>query len=133
MRLRPIKQFADLMSIEGPDGLHVTFGKPSELVTLAQEISATQPDLVALDYRLNEPRKEWPFGYKAGPLAQQLRDQALETVSQDFPIILVSHQDDIKAFFDNVTAHNLFDRWRSKIILFIMRGGITHQFMNMQN
>jgi hypothetical protein len=102
------------MSIEGPDGLHVTFGKPSELVTLAQEISATQPDLLALDYRLNDPRKERPFGYKAGPLAQQLRDQALETVSQDFPIILVSHQDDIKAFFDNVTAHNLFDRCFSK-------------------
>ena len=83
-------------------------------MTLAQEISATQPDLLALDYRLNDPRKERPFGYKAGPLAQQLRDQALETVSQDFPIILVSHQDDIKAFFDNVTAHNLFDRCFSK-------------------
>jgi hypothetical protein len=108
------KRFADLMSIKGPHGLRVTFQKPSELVTLAQEISATQPDLVALDYRLNDPRKKRPLGYKAGPLAQQLRDQALETVSQDFPIILVSHQDDIKAFFENVTAHNLFDRCFSK-------------------
>jgi len=108
------KRFADLMSIQGPQGLQVTFQQPSELMTLAQEISAAQPDLVALDYCLNDPLNKPSLGYKAGPLAQQLRDQALESVNQDFPIILVSHQNDINAFFENLTAQNLFDRCFSK-------------------
>ncbi|MEK8022110.1 MAG: hypothetical protein VSS75_034975 [Candidatus Parabeggiatoa sp.] len=108
------KRFADLMSIQGPQGLQVTFQQPRELMTLAQEISAAQPDLVALDYCLNDPLNKPSLGYKAGPLAQQLRDQALESVNQDFPIILVSHQNDINAFFENLTAQNLFDRCFSK-------------------
>jgi hypothetical protein len=106
------KRFADLMSSKGRHGLQIEFQKPGELVTLAQDLWASQPDLVALDYRLNDSRKKRALAYKATPLAQYLRDQALENVSQDFPIILLSPQNDIKAFSDNVA--NLFDLRFSK-------------------
>lgn len=102
------KRFADLMSSKGQHGLQIEFQKPGELVTLAHDLWASQPDLVALDYRLNDAQKGRALAYKATPLAQQLRDQALENdASQDFPIILLSTQNDLKAFSDNII--NLFD------------------------
>jgi len=107
------KKLAQLMS--SPRRLQIRFQKPTELMKLAKYIMANNPDLVALDYRLNHD-------YKAGPLAQQLRDQALETVTKDFPIILVSSENDLKAFSDNITVHNLFDRRFSK-----ERLGKTHR------
>ncbi|MEN8218423.1 MAG: hypothetical protein ABFS56_19045 [Pseudomonadota bacterium] len=103
------KRFAELMSTSGRHGLSVKFQKQTEFITQAQQILESQPDLVALDYRLNDPRKKQLSSYKAGALAQQLRDSVMDTVAKDFPIILVSHQDEMKTFFDNVTAHNLFD------------------------
>ncbi|HEC85582.1 MAG: hypothetical protein DRR08_28725 [Candidatus Parabeggiatoa sp. nov. 2] len=118
------KHFAELMSSKGRYGLRVEFQKPDEMMTLAKEILSSQPDLVALNYRLNNNRKKRPSNYKAGALAQQLRDSVMESVSKDFPIILVSSQDDIKAFFDNVTAHNLFDRCFSKEELELGNGGL---------
>ena len=108
------KRFAELMSTQGSLGLNVTFEKPTELLTQAQQIWDNQPDLVALDYRLNDTRNQQSLNYKAGALAQQLRDCVMESVTKDFPIILVSNKDDINAFFDNVTANNLFDRCFSK-------------------
>jgi len=108
------KRFAELMSTQGPQGLNVTFEKPRELLTQAQQIWERQPDLVALDYRLNDTQNQQSLNYKAGALAQQLRDCVMESVTLDFPIILVSNKDDINAFFDNVTANNLFDHCFSK-------------------
>jgi hypothetical protein len=100
------KQFAGLMSTPGPHGLQVSFKKSRELMTLAQEILENKPDLVALDYRLD--------GYPAGALAQLLRDSAMNSVAEDFPIILVSPPSELKSFFDNVTTHDLFDWYFSK-------------------
>ena len=102
------KQFAELMSSSGLPGLQITFQKPTEFMRQVQQILDRQPDLVALDYRLNDA--QGPSNYTAGALAQQLRDSVMESVAKDFPIILVSKQDDMKAFFDNVTAHSLFDQ-----------------------
>jgi len=118
------KQFAELMSTSGEHGLHVTLKKPKELMTLAQEILAHQPDLVALDYRLDDPRKPLSSSYKAGALAQLLRDSVMDSVAKDFPIILVSQQDELNSFFDNVTVHNLFDCYFSKETL---GNGSTHR------
>ena len=117
------KQFAELMSTSGEHGLHVTLKKPRELMTLAQEILAHQPDLVALDYRLDAPQNPLSSSYKAGALAQLLRDSVMDSVAEDFPIILVSQQDELNTFFDNVTVHNLFDCYFSKDIL---GNGSTH-------
>ncbi len=104
------KKFAELMSSSGRQGLQVTFQKSTDLINLAKQVLASQPDFVALDYHLGD--KNLP--YTATPLAQLLRDTALSTTDKDCPIILVSHQNDLKAFFENVTAHRLFDRCFTK-------------------
>jgi len=108
------KKFAELMSTSGRYGLRVKFQKPVELMKLAGNILTSQPDLVVLDHRLNNGQKRKYAGYQASPLAQQLRESVLQSVTHDFPIILISSEEDINAFFDNVTAHNLFDRYFTK-------------------
>jgi CheY-like chemotaxis protein len=111
------KNLAELMSTSGRYGLRVTRQKPLELMTQANNILASQPDLVALDYRLNPRQKRKYTGYHASSLAQQLRESILQSVTHDFPIILIASQEDIHAFFDNLTAHNLFDRYFIKSVL----------------
>jgi hypothetical protein len=108
------KKLAELMSTSGRYGLKVKFHQSADLIKLAKAVLASQPDLVALDYHLGKHNQNLPYTYTATPLAQLLRDTALETTDKDFPIILVSHQDDLKAFSENVTAHNLFDRCFTK-------------------
>jgi hypothetical protein len=105
------KRFARLLSTSGAQGLQVSFQKPKELMTLAQEILAFQPDLVALDYKLDCHQ---PYSYKAGALAQLLRDSVMDSVTEDFPIILVSQQEKLNTFLDSVTANDLFDWYFSK-------------------
>jgi len=117
------QRFAGLMSTSGPLGLQISFQKPRELMTLAQEILAHQPDLVALDYHLNDHQNRPNSGYKAGALAQLLRDSIMDSVANDFPIILVSKPDELKSFFDNVITHDLFDWYFSKETL---SNGSTH-------
>ena len=106
------KRFAELMSSSGRHGLKVKFQKPTEFMTQVQQILDSKPDLVALDYRLNDAKR--PPSYTAGALAQQLRDEVMGTVAKDFPIILVSKQGEMNAFFDNITAHSLFDHYFTK-------------------
>ncbi len=101
------KRFLDMMSTKGRYGLQFTFQKPSEFLTLTQNLVNHQPDLLALDYRLNN--RSGKLGYTAGALAQQLRELATESIALDFPIVLLSSQDDLKAFCNNLTVHNLFD------------------------
>jgi hypothetical protein len=119
------KKLAELMSTSGRYGLRVTCQKPVELMTLADNILASQPDLVALDYRLNQGQKRKHASYHASPLAQQLRESVLQEVTHDFPIILIASPEDIHAFFDNVTAHSLFDRYFTKS--FIANGSASNQ------
>lgn len=96
----------------------VEFREPDkELLELAEEVIKYKPAVLALDYRLDER----PAGkgnanrYKAGPLAKQLRDHAVEMPAEDFPIILVSHEGKIRQYFDpDLTAKDLFDRVYSK-------------------
>jgi len=106
------KVFASHMSTEGKTELKIDFKKPKDLIVLAKEILASKPNFVALDYRLDEEQEPntQKNDYKAAPLAQLLRDYTSENAYQDFPIILVSHEDKIKGFINDVTAHNLFDR-----------------------
>jgi len=98
------KDFASLMSTPGKKGLTVKFQQPTELMTLANHIVESPPAFVVLNYR-----QEMPYAYKAEPLAQLLRSYSSENVTQDFPIVLLSHEEDISGFLNNVTAHNLFD------------------------
>ncbi|RKZ78121.1 MAG: hypothetical protein DRR19_26960 [Candidatus Parabeggiatoa sp. nov. 1] len=103
------EHFAKLMSTPGKNGLTVKFQQPTEFITLANQIVESQPAFVALDYRLDEDRNTAQNVYKAEPLAQQLRSYTSENVDQDFPIILVSHENKITGFDNDITAHNLFD------------------------
>jgi len=105
---QPEQDFASLLSTPGKNGLTVKFKQPTQLLTLANHIIETQPALVALDYRLDEARK-MPSAYQVEPLAQQLRSYASQQVEQDFPIILLAHENEIVHFLDNITAHDLFD------------------------
>lgn len=79
---------------------------------MASEIVSTKPDAVVLDYRLDSKQngKNSENDYRAGVLAQFLREKALDEGAKDFPIILVSSEDKIKKFFSpDRTAHDLFD------------------------
>jgi hypothetical protein len=99
------ERFASLMSTPGKNGLTVKFQQPTELISLANHIVSSQPAFVALNYRQQVPQN----AYKAEPLAQLLRSYSCENVDKDFPIILLSHENEITGFLNNVTAHNLFD------------------------
>lgn len=66
---------ADLMSITGRYGLKVKFQTPTEFTTQVKQILDLKPDLLALDYHLNETGNK--RSYTAGALAQQLRDSIL--------------------------------------------------------
>jgi hypothetical protein len=98
--------------------LFVDFRLPNkELLILAEEVIKYKPAILALDYRLDEkPTSEENLKrYKAGPLAQQLRDQAVESPTEDFPIILVSHESKIRQYFEpDLTVKDLFDRVYTK-------------------
>ena len=87
------KHFASLMSIPGKNGLTIKFQQSAELIKLAKNILVNQPNLVVLDAHLNKD-------YKATPLAQELRDYTFENVAQDFPIVLVSHENKINGFYE---------------------------------
>lgn len=107
-------QFAELMSSLGDEGVKLSFLRADQpLVEMADRILESHPQLVALDYRLDEKQADGsvPTRYKAGPLAQQLRDRGLEEFERDFPIVLVSHEDVLRHLFDpDRTTHDLFDR-----------------------
>lgn len=85
--------------------------KPEELTSVAASIFNASPDIVALDYRLDENYSECQAAqYRAGPLAQQLRDLATANVQQDFPIVLVSAEGKIRHDYNpDATTHDLFD------------------------
>jgi len=99
------KHFASLMSTPGKNGLSVKFQQPTELINLTNGIVENPPAFVALDYH----QKMAQNAYKAEPLAQLLRSYSSENVDKDFPIILVSNENEMTGFLNNVTAHNLFD------------------------
>jgi hypothetical protein len=102
--------YARHLSVLGENGLNFVFLKAElEIVQLANTILARKPDIVAMDYRLDD-QQNLPNRYKANPLAQHLRDHAVDSWEDDFPIILVSHEQKIKEkYHPDRTAHDLFD------------------------
>ena len=106
------ESFARRMTTSGERGLRVTFmllNKKASLSQSAEEIFSQEPAIVALDYRLDETPGD--NQYKASPLAQQLRELAIDSPGQDFPIILVTNEKFYKDFKKrDLAAHDLFDR-----------------------
>jgi hypothetical protein len=105
-------KYAESMSHHEAPGLTVKGLLPDKtLVELSDQIRGDSPDLLALDFRLDEQLcDDHSNRYKAAPLAQHLRDHATESPRDDFPIILVSHEDKVRDFYNpDLTAHDLFD------------------------
>lgn len=110
--------FATMLSTGGPNGLKIDYKEVSEAASLAEEIFAATPDIVALDFRLDgnpemiEPKK----AYQGSGLAQLLRDKATASPQNDFPIVLISAEDKFEQYYrPDTTAHDLFDRTYGKV------------------
>ncbi len=110
--------YASLLKKPNPDGLVVEFVQPNlPLTDLSAKILSSKPQLLLLDYRLdqNPGDNANQNRYKAGPLAQQLRDHAVDTPEDDLPIVLLSNEENIrKLFVPDMTVHDLFDDKHTK-------------------
>lgn len=104
--------YVELLSTEEETGLSLELKKPESITELAKTLFNASPDIIVLDYRLDENFAACPEGqYKAGPLAQQLRDLASDNIEKDFPIVLVSAEDKIRQYYrPDATTHDLFDK-----------------------
>ncbi|WP_269792371.1 hypothetical protein [Stenotrophomonas sp. Iso1] len=98
------------------EGLDIVVVPPEEnMLSLADKIIDARPSFVILDYRLDEyaiDAESPAVGYRAAPLAQQLRDRLDRPNVIDFPIVLISSEEKIRKLFrPEKTAHDLFD-WK---------------------
>lgn len=94
--------------------LAIELRQPGELVALAGQIVSERPAAVILDYRLDQHRgdRAESVTYRAGPVAQHMRDLTGEHPDQDFPIVLISSEHNIRDLYrPEKTAHDLFD-WK---------------------
>jgi hypothetical protein len=102
--------YAEQMTTRGE--LKIVHERPRSLTVHSNDIFSRKPDLLALDYRLDEDLGDLDDNeaYKAGAMAQQLRDLAIDAPEGDFPIVLVSSEDKIRDQYEpDKTSHDLFD------------------------
>ena len=92
---------------------------PSKISFVKSEILRLEPDIIVMDYRLDDTKKpEWDSDFRAGGLAQVLRETFVDTSELDAPIILLSTEANIKNLFaPDRTSHDLFDLWYLKSVL----------------
>lgn len=104
--------FAKQMSTKGE--LEIVHERPRPVSKYSKEIFAGQPDILVLDFRLDEvfvDAEDPAEGYKGSAMAQQIRDLAINEPDHDFPIVLVSSEEKIREqFVPDRTSHDLFDR-----------------------
>lgn len=108
---RNARQFATRLE---SDRLQIRLIEPSELVSLADKVVEGRPDVVILDYRLDEMKgsRTEAVTYRAAPVAQHMRDRTGAHPDQDFPIVLISSEEKIRQLYrPEKTAHDLFD-WK---------------------
>ena len=109
--------FGELLDVSRKDNVKFCLDiRPNEAGALVKSILDMKPDIVALDYRLHDNQQSFPDAtYRAGGPAQMLREEMLERPVEDFPIILISTEDNIRKLFrPDETAHDLFDAWYLK-------------------
>lgn len=89
-----------------------------EMDALVNRIAERNPDILLVDYRLDENQELFDSinSYRAGALAQHIREQCKDgVVKQDFPIVLISTEKKIKRYFlPERSAKDLFDEWYFK-------------------
>jgi len=106
------QMYAELLSDDRNEGVSFSGNIKNEaLQKLKDDILGVNPDILGLDYRLDEDKSSGNENdYKAGAVAQLLREVAIDTPENDFPIILVSSEDKIRRLYHpDKTAHDLFD------------------------
>ena len=92
----------------------------ASIIETQKIISEQSPDLLLLDYRLDEkPVKDKKIvEYKAGPVAQLFRDSTIEDYRKDLPIFAVSLEKNIRSYKADKTAHDLFDQiWYKNFLI----------------
>ncbi|MDI7774039.1 hypothetical protein [Asticcacaulis sp. EMRT-3] len=85
--------------------------EPASISWLYDLVQKEQPEIVALDYRLDGiARTDGQNKYRAGTIAQTVRELAVEAPHLDMPIVLISTEDNIKSLYGpDKTSHDLFD------------------------
>ncbi|WP_292039224.1 hypothetical protein [Massilia sp. UBA6681] len=110
--------YATLLSVQGENGIDVEFREVSDAVLLSGELFGLSPDLVALDFALDDNPNviEPKHAYKGSGLAQLLRDKATVDPAGDFPVVLISAEEKFEKYYrPDSTAHDLFDRTYGKV------------------
>lgn len=89
---------------------------PMKIMDLVNTILDSSPDIIFLDFRLDEELTSNDINinesYKGGGLAQILRERVYknEDMYQDCPIVLVSSENNLEHLYDpEKTTHDLFD------------------------
>lgn len=89
---------------------------PEKIMDLANTIRQSSPDIVFLDFRLDEDLANNDLSvneaYKGGGIAQILRERVSKNEGryQDHPIVLVSSENNLEYLYDpEKTTHDLFD------------------------
>lgn len=126
--------FARLLSSDIREGLDLDYLKVEEAGKLSAYIFETGADIVLLDFRLDEnPEMVSPqHAYKGSGLAQLLRDKAVASPANDFPIVLVSAENKFNAFFrPDRTAHDLFDRAYGKEHVHLSESEIQNELISL--
>ena len=89
--------------------IHPEF-EPFALTDLRDALMDKSPDLLAIDFRLDDEDLS-ANDYKGGALAKILREAVLEAPGKDFPIVLVSTEENIRTIYEiDKTSHDLFDQ-----------------------
>lgn len=105
--------YARILSSSIRNGLQLKYLEVSEATKLTNELFQDTTDIVLLDFRLDENPDMIPAesAYKGSGLAQLLRDKSISDPLKDFPIVLISAEDNFNNFYrPDRTAHDLFDK-----------------------
>jgi len=103
--------YAELLSIDEFE--FSTQVLPTGMSQLTNDLLAAEPDIIVMDYRLDGTRPDgWDNNFKAGGVAQVLRDRFVDNPESDVPIVLLSIERNIQQLFaPDRTSHDLFDLW----------------------
>lgn len=111
-------QYAAHLTTGSNDKISFVFRRAdTDLASLADDIFAGDYSVLAVDYRLDENQvgADPKNRYRAGALAQLVRERVLDNPDSDLPIVLVSVEQNVRNYYrPDLTAHDLFDRVYTK-------------------
>ena len=126
------KVYAKMLSGSSGSSLDIDYAEVSDAGSLTDTIFKSRIDIVILDYRLDDnPEMIDPkCAYKASGLSQMLRDKAIAEPKFDFPIVLLSAENNYKILYrPDTTAHDLFDRTYIKEYLIGNIGAVKNEML----